>query len=134
MLRSGIVISLHTMRAEGKSIREIARQTGHSRNTVRRYLRGQFTPEKGTRKSRGSKLDPFKPFLQERLQEGIYNCEVLFELLQEKGYTGGRTILKDYVKAFRPPKQVPAVLRYETNPGEYAQVDWGLCEYVDQDG
>ena len=38
MLRSGIVISLHTMRAEGKSIREIARLTGHSRNTVRRYL------------------------------------------------------------------------------------------------
>jgi transposase len=134
MLRSGIVISLHTMRAEGKSIREIARQTGHSRNTVRRYLRGEFTPEKGTRKSRGSKLDPFKPFLQERLQEGIYNCEVLFELLREKGYNGGRTILKDYVKDFRPPKQVPAVLRYETKPGEYAQVDWGLCEYVDQDG
>lgn len=43
MLRSGIVISLHTMRAEGKSIREIARQTGHFR-----------------------KLDPFKPFLEER--------------------------------------------------------------------
>jgi transposase len=128
------VISLHTMRAEGKSIREIARQTGHSRNTVRRYLRGEFIPEKGTRKSRGSKLDPFKPFLQERLQEGIYNCEVLFELLREKGYTGGRTILKDYVKDFRPPKQVPAVLRYETKPGEYAQVDWGLCDYVDQDG
>ncbi|SHH48225.1 helix-turn-helix domain-containing protein, partial [Desulforamulus hydrothermalis] len=71
MLRSGIVISLHTMRAEGKSIREIARLTGHSRNTVRRYLRGEFSPEKGTRKSRGSKLDPYKPFLQERLQEGI---------------------------------------------------------------
>ena len=80
------MISLHTMRAEGKSIREIARLTGHSRNTVRRYLRGEFIPEKGTRKSRGSKLDPFKPFLQERLQEGIYNCEVLFDLLREKGY------------------------------------------------
>lgn len=134
MLRSGIVISLHTMKAEGKSIREIARETGHSRNTIRRYLRGEFIPQKGTRKSRGSKLDPFKPFLQERLQEGIYNCEVLIELLREKGYTGGRTILKDYVKDFRPPKQVPAVLRYETKPGEYAQVDWGLCDYVDQDG
>jgi transposase len=134
MLRSELVISLHTMRAEGKSIREIARQTGYSRNTIRRYLRCVGIPEKQTRKSRGSKLDPFKPFLQERLQEGIYNCEVLFELLQEKGYTGGRTILKDYVKDFRPPRQVPAVLRYETKPGEYAQVDWGLCDYVDLDG
>jgi transposase len=134
MLRSGIVISLHTMRAEGKSIREIARQTGHSRNTIRRYLRAESIPEKKPRKPRGSKLDPFKPFLKERLQEGIYNCEVLYELLKDRGYTGGRTILKDYVKNFRPPKQVPAVLRYETQPGEYAQVDWGLCEYVDPEG
>lgn len=134
MLRSGIVISLHTMRAEGKSIREIAKETGHSRNTVRRYLRLEGIPERKVRKSRDSKLDPFKPFLQERIQEGIFNCEVLFELLREKGYTGGRTILKDYVKDFRPPKQVPAVLRYETKPGEHAQVDWGLCEYADQDG
>lgn len=87
MLRRGIVISLHTMRAEGKSIREIARETRHSRNTIRRYLLGDI---------------------------------VIFELLREKGYTGGRTILKDYVKDFHPPKQVPAVLRYETKPGEYA--------------
>lgn len=106
----------------------------YSRNTIRRYLRSKGIPEKGTRKYRGFKLDPFNPFLQERLQEGIYNCEVLFELLQEKEYTGGRTILKDYVKDFRPPKQVPAVLRYEMKPGEYAQVDWGLCDYVDLDG
>ncbi|MDA5111117.1 IS21 family transposase [Brevibacillus thermoruber] len=134
MLRSGIVISLHTMRAEGKSIREIARETGHSRNTIRRYLRANGLPERKPRKTRVSKLDPFKPFLQERIQEGIYNCEVLYQLLREKGYNGGRTILKDYVKDFRPPKQIPAVLRYETQPGEYAQVDWGLCVYVDKDG
>ncbi|WP_228006663.1 helix-turn-helix domain-containing protein, partial [Brevibacillus borstelensis] len=110
-----------TMRAEGKSIREIARLTGHSRNTVRRYLRGEFSPEKGTRKSRGSKLDPFKPFLQERLQEGIYNARC-YSNFYKKRDTVGRTIpiLKDYVKDFRPPKQVPAVLRYETKLGEYA--------------
>lgn len=128
------MISLHTMRAEGKSIREIARETGHSRNTIRRYLRANGLPERKQRKPRVSKLDPFKPFLQERIQEGIYNCEVLHQLLREKGYNGGRTILKDYVKDFRPPKQIPAVLRYETQPGEYAQVDWGLCVYVDKDG
>jgi hypothetical protein len=29
------------------------------------------------------------------------------------------------VKGFRPQKQAPAVPRYETKPGEYAQVDWG---------
>lgn len=134
MLRSGIVISLHEMRAVGKSIREIARITGHSRNTIRRYLRSEGLPESKPRKKRPSKLDPFKPLVQEFVNEGIYNCEVLYQLLRERGYTGGRTILKDYVKDFRPPRQIPAVVRYETNPGEYAQVDWGVCDYVDSNG
>lgn len=134
MLRSGTVISLHEMRAEGKSIREIARISGHSRNTIRRYLRSNGLPERKPRPKRPSKLDPFKPFLHEMMNQGIFNCEVLLRLLREQGYQGGRTTLKDYVKDFRPPKQAPAVPRYETKPGEYAQVDWGLCEYVDVTG
>jgi transposase len=64
------------------------------------------------------------------MNQGIFNCEILLRLLREQGYQGGHTNLKDYVKNFRPPKQAPAVPRYETKPGEYAQVDWGLCEYV----
>jgi transposase len=134
MLRSETMISLHTMKAEGKSIREIARKMGHSRNTVRRYLRTEGLPERKSRLPKGSKLDPFKSLLQERLKEGVYNCEVLYEILREMGYQGGRTILKDYVKEFRPPKQMPAVMRYETKPGEQAQVDWGICSYIDMDG
>lgn len=134
MLRSGTVISLHEMKAEGKSIREIARISGHSWNTIRRYLRANGLPERKPRPNRLSKLDPFKPLLQEMMNQGIFNCEVLFRLLREQGYQGGRTILKDYGMDFRPPKQVPAVPRYETKPGEYAQVDWGLCEYVSVTG
>ena len=45
MLRSGTVISLHELYASGKSIREIARITGHARNTVRKYLRANGIPE-----------------------------------------------------------------------------------------
>ncbi|MBH8605970.1 IS21 family transposase, partial [Thermoactinomyces sp. CICC 10522] len=118
----------------GKSIRAISRETGHARNTVRRYLRAEGLPERKPRRKRPSKLDPFKPLLHQYMDQGIYNCEVLFRFLREQGYQGGRTILKDYVKDFRPPKQLPAVQRYETRPGEQAQVDWGICEYVDPEG
>lgn len=68
------------------------------------------------------------------MAQGIYNSEVLFERNWEQGCQGVRTILKDNVKAFRPPKQTPAIQRYETKPGEYAQVDWVMCEYVDPEG
>lgn len=134
MLRRGTVISLHEMRALGKSIRAIAKETGHSRNTIRRYLRSLDIPGEKPRPKRPSKLDPFKPLLQEWMNQGIYNCEVLFERIREQGYQGGRTILKDYVKDFRPSKQAPAIQRYETKPGEHAQVDWGICETVDPEG
>jgi transposase len=134
MLRGGTVITLHEMKATGKSIRAIARETGHARNTVRKYLRDRELPQRRPSADRPSKLNPYKAFLQECFADGIYNCEVLLRLLREKGYDGGRTILKDYVKGFRPPRQAQAVQRYETKPGEHAQVDWGLCDYEDEHG
>jgi len=68
------------------------------------------------------------------MNEGVFNCEVLLEKLQAKGYTGSRTTLKDYVKRFRPPRRPKAVMRYETEPGEQAQVDWGVFKYRDPHG
>ncbi|MGF0022167.1 IS21 family transposase [Acidaminococcus fermentans] len=50
------------------------------------------------------------------------------------GYNGGKTIIKDYVHVFRPPKTIPAVPRYETEPGRQAQMDWGICQYLGTDG
>ena len=134
MLRSGTVIRLHELHASGKSIREIARTTGHARNTVRKYLRANGIPEPRSRKKRGSKLDPFKPLLDQYMADGIFNCTVLLRLLREQGYTGGITLIKDYVKPHRPPRKIPAVQRYETKPGFQAQVDWKICHYVDRDG
>lgn len=134
MLRGGTVITLHEMKSMGKSIREISRETGHSRNTVRKYLRQHDFPQQKSPAFRPSKLDPFKPYLQECFADGIYNCEVLFRLLSEKGYQGGRSILKDYVRGYRPPRQAQAVQRYETKPGKQSQVDWGFCDYIDSNG
>lgn len=134
MLRSGYVLTIHELKAQGKSIREIARLTGHSRNTIRKYLKLRELPHPKPRPKRKSKLDPFLGDLQQWMDEGIYNCEVLLEKLQAKGYTGSRSILKEYVRQFRPPRRSKAVMRYETQPGEQAQVDWGVCGYTDAQG
>ncbi len=81
MLRSGTVIRLHELQASGKSIRESTRETGYSRNTIRKYLRADGIPEPRSRKKRVSKLDPFKSLLDQCLEKGIFNCEVLLRLL-----------------------------------------------------
>lgn len=102
---------LQQMRKEGKSVRGISRETGLSRNTVRRYLRAQSIPERKARKKRGSKLDPFQEEIQEMMRLGIFNCEVIYGKLTELGYQGGKTIIKDDVKAFRPPPRNSSYLQ-----------------------
>lgn len=97
-------------------------------------MRAEGLPEHKERPNRGSKLDPFKPALDQMMAGGIQNAEVLWERIREQGYSGGKTLVKDYVKPYRPSRQAPAVQRYETKPGDQAQVDWGIADYVDEQG
>lgn len=120
------------LKAEGKdpeNISLLSRETKLSRPTVRKYLQEGFSEHKAKGKKKESLLDPFKEFLQEQFNEnGNYNSSALYIRLVELGYKGGITILREYVRQFRPakkPKTKPArVMRYETKLGEQAQMDW----------
>ena len=59
---------------------------------------------------------------------------MLLSELRALGYGGGYTILKDYVQPRRRRRQPRATVRFETGPGEQAQVDWGSLAYIAQDG
>jgi transposase len=54
----------------------------------------------------------------------VWSRSVNIALLREEGYRGGITILRDYIRRIRPPKQ-PVYLKLHFAPGECAQVDWG---------
>lgn len=125
---------LYELHGQGMSIRGIAAELGIARNTVRTYLRAEGVPRPQPRPRRGSKLDPHLPYLQQRLAAGVVNCVVLLRELRERGYTGGYTILKDYVHPRRRPRQPKATVRFETEPGQQAQVDFGQCRYATDDG
>ena len=107
---------------------------GVSRNSVRKHLRSPQVPRARPRPPRGSKLDPFKGYIRQRLGDGLDNCVVLLRELRAQGYTGGYSILKEYVHPFRRRHQPDATMRFETEPGEQAQVDWGSFSYVTEDG
>ena len=53
-----------------------------------------------------------------------YSTQQIYQRLTEAGYGGGITIVKDYVHRIRP-RQQPAFLKLDFEPGECAQVDWG---------
>ncbi|MFT9846947.1 IS21 family transposase [Aneurinibacillus sp. REN35] len=114
-----------------KDITDIARQMGIDRKTARKYIALDVYPRKQRRKKQPSKLDPFKQYLEKRIQEdGVYNCEKLYDEIQERGYTGGKTILKDFVQPFRAERKKRYTVRYETFPGEHMQVDWQEVETI----
>ena len=125
---------LYELKGEGTSIRGIARELGISRNSVRKYLRSEGVPQPQGRPERPSKLDPYKEYIDGRLAEGLENCVVLLRELKERGYGGGYSILKDYVRPYRRLRQPKATMRFETGPGEQAQVDWGSMPYVTGEG
>lgn len=132
MLGGGETLDIKVMHAQGLSIREISRRTGRDRKTVRKYLQSQELPKYGPRPEKPSKLDDYKEYLQARMAEGVFNANRLFSEIQSLGYSGGRTILKDFMKPFRPLQKPQAVVRFETKPGEQAQVDFGVFQYEDQ--
>jgi transposase len=59
---------------------------------------------------------------------------VLLRELKERGYTGGYTILKDWLHPQRSAAAVVAVRRFETPAGKQAQVDWGHLGSIEADG
>lgn len=134
MLRGGLVKQIYDLAGQGVGIREIAERLGISRNTVRTYLRAEEVPKQKAPPPRSSKLDPYKRYLDERLADGLQNCALLHRELQERGYAGGITILKDYVQPYRRPRQPRATVRFETEPGEQAQIDFGHFRYQAPDG
>ena len=133
MIRSGLILMIKEKALKGKSAYAIGAELGISKNTAKKYMEQPARPHELKGKKKGSKLDPYKSQLDQWPQGGIFNCVVLMERLREAGYDGGMSILKEYVHPYRPAKSAPAVCRYETPRGKQAQMDWGICQYLDKE-
>lgn len=110
---------------QGQGLRqtEIAQILGVTDRTVRNYL-CQF-PRERKRVKRASKLDPFKEYIKIRMEKNpSSNGEIIYQSLRKMGYDGKRSVLKEYLTQIRRENEKTAVIRFETEPGFQAQVDW----------
>jgi len=110
----------------GLSFAQIGRELNLDEETVAKWAR-QKTYCQHLRARRKSKLDPYKPIIQRWLEQHPYSAAQIFQRLRaEEAYSGGISILTDYVRRVRPVR-APAFLTLVFAPGECAQVDWGCA-------
>ena len=105
-------------KVEKLSKRAIARRLGLHRDTVTRAL-AEKEPPRYQRSPRSSVLEPYKPKIQALLSQtpDLSGVRVL-EILQDEGYPGQVSVLRDYLRQVRPtykPRQV--YLRMSYAPG-----------------
>ena len=123
---------------QGMSIRWIAKRMRISRQTVKKYCRGETIP--GVRKEyhRESDVvtDDVKSFIEECFrsdeEEGLKKQKhtakrVYDRLVEEKGFEGGESTIRKAVAELRSDNKVPnkASVPLAYDPGDAIQIDWG---------
>ena len=94
MIGVELSMEIRVLARHGKGVREIAREVGVSRNTVRRYLRDPDAVRYKGRPPRPVKLEPFKTHVVERLAAAspeTIPAKVLLDEIRALGYPGGYT-------------------------------------------
>jgi transposase len=124
---------------QGLPVAAIARELGVDRRTVHRWkAAGELQPDPETgllpRKDRRApqpcKLDPYKDIIRTRLEAYPELSAVrLFDEVKAAGYTGGLTQLKVFVQEVRPRPEPEPIVRFETEPGHQAQVDFAHVRF-----
>src|SRR4030066_117821 len=109
MLTVETVLRVRLAKRDGQSVREIAKKYRLSRNTVRKYLRGdELEPRYERRQQVKPKLGPFLAELEQLLAEDLErptrerrSALLLFEELQRRGYQGAYNSVCRHAKAWK---------------------------------
>ena len=123
-------------RRNDESYRRIARKTGCDPRTVKKYCEHPELIGKPRKSApRPSKLDPYRDQIAQYLQEDPeYQASAVYDKLRRQGFTGGYEIVKRAVKPLKQQAQLRAYIRFETEPGAQAQVDFGEFQVQEPDG
>jgi transposase len=129
MMMREVSMQIKFLAQEGVPKARIAERFGISRQTVYNHLK-RTGPFPRPRPRRGSKVDPFKKYIRARLESFDLPGTVLFNELKARGYRGGLTILREFVRPLKEEFVRRVTERFETLPGQQAQIDWGECGMI----
>jgi len=129
-------LDIITLHRKGLKQRAIARKLGISRNTVKKYIENPhlvFEPVQF--RNRKSLLDPYNDNIKAWVEEDSdYTATWIYDRLSNMGFIGSYEIVKRKVRQIKENCHKVAYMRFETEPGYQAQVDFGEFQVAKPDG
>ena len=113
---------------KGLSYTEISKKYNIDPRTAKKYAHSDTKPVYSLTEAKPSILDPYKQQINIWLEEAPYSATRIWEKLKEQGFSGGYTVVKHYVRGKKEQLEEKATVRFETMPGQQAQVDWAFFE------
>jgi len=133
MVRKEDCMEIWALKRQGYSHRAIARKLGIHRQTVKKYLATHEFPVYRVAK-RTSGLAPYARMIEEWLSAEDYQATKVHEMLTHHGYAGSYETVKRAVRQIKEQRDRIAYLRFETMPGQQAQVDFAELQTVSATG
>ena len=103
---------------------KLARQLNCDRRTVSRYVELAKNGKKPAKRVYQKKTDGFENIIVEKVKTTAPAIAIYHYLVKNHGYTGSYSTIKRYIHNLHIEKQHNAIIRFETDPGIQAQVDW----------
>lgn len=125
MLNRETWVEIRQLYEQGLGISEISRRLNIDRKTVRKYAQESLLPKYKRARRENTLLEDYKNYLNKRLSEYDLSAKKLFNEIKHQGYSGSYSWLAQYIATIKKENNKKAVMRFETLPGEQAQVDWG---------
>lgn len=121
-------MDIRSDRQKGMSYVELGKKYHMDPRTAKRYAQSPQKPEYTLTQPKPKKLDAYKQQIDQWLEEAPYSAVRIPEKLQEQGFDGKYSIVKEYVRGKKIDLDEKATVRFETMPGKQGQMDWGFFE------
>lgn len=105
---------------QGVPVLRIAQDLHMSRTTVRKFVAAGAFPERAKTRRSKSIVDPYVPYLQERLHAGDANASQLWREVRKQGFPGGYKVVVRWMQTqgWQPRKGRPSKKRGTHVPGK----------------
>jgi transposase len=121
-------MDIRSDRQKGMNYTEIGRKYHIDPRTAKKYAESDSRPKYVLSDPKASKLDPYKEQITMWLEEAPYSAERVLEKILEQGFTGGHSIVREFVRNKKEQFNEKATVRFETMPGLQGQMDWAYFE------